>query len=136
MQRRLVAGVLAAALAAAGTLVLVLYVSGAERRALAGEETVDVLVVREEITRGTKGEEVAELVESEQVPAKVRALDGVEDLESLQGRVAAIDLMPGEQVVASRFVDPAAMQASRIDVPEGLQVVTVSLEPQRSVGGS
>lgn len=135
MSRRVIAAVMAAVLAAVGTTALVLYVRTAEQRAIAGEETVGVLVVREEIPRGTRGEEIGDLVETEQVPAKVRAADGVDDLAAVKGRVASVDLMPGEQVVASRFVDPAQMQTGRITVPDGHQVVTVSLEPERTLGG-
>jgi pilus assembly protein CpaB len=47
-----------------------------------------------------------------------------------------VDLIAGEQVVSSRFADPAQLEAeSDVEVPEGLQEVTISLEPQRAVGG-
>jgi pilus assembly protein CpaB len=75
-------------------------------------------------------------VSRERVPAKVRATDSVDDLESLEGMVTSVNLVPGEQLVSSRFVTPAQLaEVSDVDVPEGLQEVTISLEPQRAVGG-
>jgi pilus assembly protein CpaB len=136
MQRRVIGVVAAVLLAAVGTLALVGYVRGAEARSLAGEETVEVLVVKDQIDRNTPTEELADLVATERVPAKVRAANGVASLDDLDGQVAAVDLMPGEQLVTTRFATPAQLaEQSGVDVPDGLQEVTVSLEPQRAVGG-
>ena len=134
--KRILGVVAAVLLAAVGTLFLVLYVKGAEERALAGEETVEVLVVAEPIEKGAPADAIAEAVIAERVPAKVRATGSVADLSDLQGRVASVDLMPGEQLVASRFLTPTQLEEEReVEMPEGLQEVTVSLEPQRAVGG-
>lgn len=136
MNKRILGIVAAVVLAAVGTLVLVAFVKGAENRALAGEQIVDVLVVSEAVIRDTPAADLADMVVTEQVPVKVRAEGSVDDLDDLEGRVTAVDLMPGEQLVASRFVTPAQLaEESEVDVPEGLQEVTISLEPQRAVGG-
>jgi pilus assembly protein CpaB len=136
MPRKIIGVVASIVLAALGTLILVAFVRGAESRALAGEQTVDVLVVTEAIDRNTPASEIADSVATEQIPAKIRAHGVVEDLDDLEDRVTSVALVPGEQVVASRFVTPAQLvQASQVDVPDGLQEVTISLEPQRAVGG-
>jgi pilus assembly protein CpaB len=136
MPRKIIGVVASIVLAALGTLILVAFVRGAETRALAGEQTVDVLVVTEAIDRNTPASEIADSVATEQIPAKVRADGVVDDLADLEDRVTSVALVPGEQVVASRFVTTAQLvQASRVEVPEGLQEVTISLEPQRAVGG-
>jgi pilus assembly protein CpaB len=136
MNRRVIGVIAAVLLAAVGTLFLTGYVRAAEDRALAGEETVEVLVVRDQIERETPSEELADRVSTERVPAKVRAADGVASLEDLDGQVASVDLMPGEQLVSTRFATPAQLaEQSGVEVPEGLQEVTISLEPQRAVGG-
>lgn len=136
MNRRIVGIVAAVLFAAVGTVLLVSFVRGAEQRALAGEEVVEVLVVAEPIERGTPVEQLADRVRTERVPAKVRADGGLEDLERLDGQVTAVALLPGEQVVASRFATPAQLEQDRdVDVPDGLQEVTVALEPERAVGG-
>jgi pilus assembly protein CpaB len=123
-------------LAAVGTFVLVAYVRGAEERALEGEQGVSVLVVSEPIEKGTPVSDIADRVTSELVPAKVQTAGTVEDLSALEGTVAAVDLLPGDQIVASRFIAPSAFQAARpVEVPEGLLEVTVSLNPERAFGG-
>jgi pilus assembly protein CpaB len=76
------------------------------------------------------------MVTTERVPAKVRASDGVGSLEQLEGQVTAVDLVPGEQLVRTRFVLPAQLvEQSGVEVPEGLQEVTIAVDPQRAVGG-
>ena len=136
MRRRLLAAFAALVLLVAGTLVLLAYVRGADARALAGTRTVEVLVVDELIPQGTPGSELADLVRTEVLPAKAALQGRVTDLSSLAGRVSTVDLQPGEQLLASRFEDPDDLQAAgTVAVPEGLQEVSVLLEPQRAVGG-
>jgi pilus assembly protein CpaB len=136
VRRRLLAAFAALVLLVAGTLVLLAYVRGADARAFAGARTVEVLVVDELIPAGTSGDELAALVRTELLPAKA-ALEGrVTDLSSLAGRVATLDLQPGEQLLASRFESPGDLQApGTVAVPEGLQEVSILLEPQRAIGG-
>ena len=136
MKSRIIGTALAVVLAAIGTFVLISYVRGAENRALAGERTVAVLVLEESISRGAEPAELEGKVRSTQVPAKVQAEGAVASLDELDGKVAAVDLVAGEQVVASRFIAPETLaQTGDIKVPEGLQRVTVTLEPERAVGG-
>ena len=136
MNRTVIGVIAAVVLASVGTLMLVLYVQGAEARALAGQETVEVLVVTEPVARGTAAEDLARAVSTEMVPAKVRADGGITDLDELDGQWTSVDLLPGEQLVAARFLSAQDLADDRgIDVPEGLQEVTVSLDPQRVLGG-
>lgn len=136
MKRRVIGVVGALLLASVGALSLIGWAAAAEQRALAGERTVDVLVVREAITKGMPAEELAGLVEVEQVPAKVQAMGSVADLDDLSGKVTNADLVPGEQLVVARFVEPEVLaQQAEVQVPGGMQEVTISLEPQRAVGG-
>jgi pilus assembly protein CpaB len=118
-------------LAGIGTALLVAYVRSAEDRALAGEKTVGVLVVSDTITKGTKSEDIVAKVRLEQVPTKVLAKDAVANVGTLAGKVAVVDLLPGEQLVPSRFGSPE--QAAGI--PAGMLQVTVSLDPVRALGG-
>jgi pilus assembly protein CpaB len=134
--RRFLGVVTSVLLAAVGTALLVVYVNGAERRALAGEETVEVLVVTETIPRATSVDELAGRVRTELVPVKVRAEGSVTDLGQLTGKVTAVELVAGEQVVGSRFLEVADLgPAAAIDLPIGAQEVTISLAPHRAVGG-
>ena len=139
MSRKWIGVLVAVALAAAGTWVLVRYVQGAENRALEGEETVAVLVVNSPIAAGTPGQDIARSVQVELVPIKVQApgsFGSVEDLESLEGLVTSVDLVPGEQVIEARFITPETLdELDDIVVPDGLVEVTLSLSPERAVGG-
>jgi pilus assembly protein CpaB len=136
MGKRIIGVVAAVLLAAVGTMSLVGYVRGAEARALAGQETVEVLVLNEEVASDTPAEDLAAVVTRERVPAKVRPADSVESLDELAGMVTAVGLVPGEQLVTTRFATPAQLADSTgVEVPEGMQEVTISLEPQRAVGG-
>jgi pilus assembly protein CpaB len=135
VRRRLLAAIAALVLLVAGTLVLLAYVQGADARALAGTRTVEVLVVDQLIPEGTSGDELTEFVTTETLPAKA-VLDGrVTDLSDLSGRVATVDLQVGEQLLKSRFARPDSLQApGTVPVPDGLQEISVLLEPQRVIG--
>jgi pilus assembly protein CpaB len=136
VRRRLIAALAALVLAATGTVVLLAYVRGADARALAGTRTVDVLVVDRPVPEGTPAEELAELVRTERLPAKAAVLGVVTDLEELAGRVATVDLQPGEQLLAARFAAPEDLSVpGTVPAPEGAAEVSLLLEPQRAVGG-
>jgi|tagenome__1003787_1003787.scaffolds.fasta_scaffold20918774_3 pilus assembly protein CpaB len=134
--RRLLAAFAALLLLVVGTVVLLAYVQGADARALAGVRTVDVLVAEQPIPEGTSGDQLADLVRTEKVPAKTAVRGRVTDLSALAGTVADVDILPGEQLLSGRFVSPDARVApDQVEVPAGLQEVSVLLEPQRAVGG-
>jgi pilus assembly protein CpaB len=137
MSRRIVGFIAALLLALVGTVALVGYVASAERRALAGEELVEVYVVGSPVPSGTAAEEIEPFLTVEQVPLKVRAEGAVDNLPALTGLVTAVDLVPGEQLVTSRFVERSAFADREvgIDVPVDMIEVTVELDPQRAVGG-
>jgi pilus assembly protein CpaB len=136
VRRRFLAAVAALVLLVAGTAVLLAYVHGADNRALAGARSVDVLVVDKPIPAGTAGSDIAGMVSTEVVPAKVALPGRVTDLADLSGRVATVALEPGEQLLTARFQRPSDLQApGTVAVPAGLQEVSVVLEPQRAVGG-
>ena len=136
MRRRLIAAFAALLLTGAGAVVLLAYVRGADARALAGTETVEVLVVREPVPAGTSAEELGAFVATELFPAKALADGAVEDLDALAGRVTTVDLEPGEQLLATRFAEPGDLRTpGTVPVPAGAGEVSVLLEPQRAVGG-
>jgi pilus assembly protein CpaB len=136
MRRRLLAAFAALVLLFAGTAVLLAYVRGADARALAGVQTVEVLVADRVIPEGTSADRLSALVRTETLPRKA-AVDGrVTDLRELAGLVATVDVQPGEQLLRSRFGEAASGGTQgTVPVPAGLQEVSLLLEPQRAVGG-
>jgi pilus assembly protein CpaB len=136
MRRRFLAAIAALLLLVVGTAVLVGYVRGADTRALAGVQTVHVLVADELIPKGTTAADLAAMVSTEPLPAKAAVEGRVTDLATLAGSVATVDIQPGEQLLSSRFAKPDDLQApGTVAVPAGKQEVSVLLEPQRAVGG-
>ncbi len=137
MNRRLIGIVAALLLALLGTVALVAYVGNAEERALAGEQLVEVYVVTTPIASGTAADDLESYVAVEQVPTKVQAVGAVNSLPGLAGRVAAVDLFPGEQLVASRFIERSefADRMAGVEIPEDMIEVTIELDAQRAVGG-
>jgi pilus assembly protein CpaB len=136
MRRRLLAAIAALALACTGAFVLLSYVRGADARALAGVQTVDLLVVTAPVPEGTSAEALGPFLAVEAVPVKLAATDSLASLEGQAGRVTTTTLQPGEQLLASRLADPVSLVApDHVEVPPGMQEVTISLEPQRALGG-
>lgn len=142
MRRRVIGVVAALLLAGFGTFVLVGYVQGASERAAAGQELVNVLVVTGPVSARTPATELGALVELRQVPLESRAVGAVVDLAELGETVTSVELVPGEQIVAARFVDPSALEPERegvpipiVRVPEGMVEVSFAIEPERMLGG-
>ena len=126
----------ALALAIVCTAALVKYVRGAEHRALAGEELVDVLVAKDDVKAGTAGAELAAHVTAERVPAKVRADTAVTSFAQIEGLVTSVDIVKGEELLTSRFINPASFQGARsasVQIPDGANEVSFrkDLIPER-----
>jgi pilus assembly protein CpaB len=139
MNRKVVGLIVALALAAFGTIALAAYVNSAEDRALEGQELVEVYIVDDDIPAGLPGADVESRVRQDEIPATAVPGDIVVDLVELEGLVASVDLVPGELLIPGRFETPALFDRDRarvIDVPPGLQEVTLSLDPHRAVGGA
>jgi pilus assembly protein CpaB len=139
-RRRIVGVVAAVGLAVAGTFALVAYVQSAEDRALAGERVVDVYVATQPIPAGTPANELTGKVRRERVPAKVQANGAIARLGEINGSVAQIDLVPGEQLLKSRFAAPGSSPSQRspggTKIPAGWFQSTVLLEPAQALGGT
>jgi pilus assembly protein CpaB len=131
--RRRLLGVLAAVgLASIGTAILVAYVSAARDRAEQGGRLVEALVVTEPIAKGTKATELADKVKVVKVPVGAKAAGAVDDLRSLEDKVATVSLLPGEQLVGGRFSSEAVLAEG---IPADLLRVTLALDPERAMGG-
>jgi pilus assembly protein CpaB len=136
MKRRLLAAFAALLLLVVGTVVLLAYVKAADARALAGVQTTEVLVADQVIPEGTPADQLTTLVRTEVLPQKAAVEGRVTDLEELAGLVATVDVQPGEQLLLSRFGEVESGEAAgTVPVPQGLQEVSVLLEPQRAIGG-
>ncbi|WEV76984.1 RcpC/CpaB family pilus assembly protein [Janibacter cremeus] len=136
MSRRLLAAAVALVLTIIGTLVIVSYVAGADERAMSDLEPVKVLVVTEEIPKGTSAGQLADRVALETVPASAKAPGALSSLDEVSGQVVETELATGEQLPAHRFVEPDALAAAgEVEAPAGMHQITVRLDRTRVVGG-
>ncbi len=137
MKTRLIGAIVAIVLALVGTVVLTGYVRGADARAADGAAFVPVFVVTEEIPEGTAAEAISDFITVKQLPAMSAVPGRVTKLSALAGMVTDAELMPGEQLIKSRWVDPAELAArGQVDLPDGMQALTIALPVERVVGGT
>lgn len=134
--KRSVALLLAVALAAVATVALVSYVQGLEDRAFEGVETVQVFVAKDTISLGMPAETAIGrgLITRETIPRKFRATGVILSLEQIKGKVAAIRIAKGEQILAERFV-AAAQVARGLPIPEDRQAMSFDVDIPRGVAG-
>jgi pilus assembly protein CpaB len=136
MGRRLVAIFAAAIVALLGVTAVLLYARGADDRAVASQEPVNVYVVQSVVPAGTTLKDAVQngLIVKTSVAAKgqpVGALTGVDG--SNGGLYAVSDIQPGEYVLSARFgVKPVGTKA--IEVPAGMVAVSVALSDPARVG--
>ncbi|QTG80818.1 Flp pilus assembly protein CpaB [Arthrobacter crystallopoietes] len=135
MKSRLLAGFLAVVLALVGGLLVFAYAGNANDRAMAEMEPANVLVVASQVPAGTAVEALGEYVQTTSLPSTAIAASAIRDLSGFEGKVTAVDLVPGEQLLAERMVAPEDLTGGTIEVPKGLQEVSFQLEPQKVVGG-
>ncbi|WP_022887200.1 Flp pilus assembly protein CpaB [Glaciibacter superstes] len=136
MKIRLISALIALAIAVVGVALIASYVQDADHRALAGAETRDVLVVSEAIPAGTPTEQLADYVQLKTLPIMAIADEAIADLSDFSSTVTSVGLVSGEQLLSSRLVDPATLEAgSAIPVPDGLEEVTIQLGAAQVVGG-
>ena len=137
MKSRLLGGITALVLAIVGTMMLVNYVSQADRRAQASLEPVNVVVVDKSVPAGTRVEDLGAFIKVRSMPGAAKASDALSALDVTSGQVTSVGLEPGEQLLASRLIDPATLTTpGAVEVPAGMQEVTILLPPERVVGGT
>lgn len=136
MKTRLLGGIAALLVAIVGTVLLVSYVQNADKRAMAGTETQSIYIVQQAIPAGTPADKISASVVKKEVPKVALASNNVTDLASLGSKVTAVALVPGEQLLSSRLVEEQAfLGPSRVQVPAGLQEITLKLPIERVAGG-
>ncbi|WP_246018821.1 Flp pilus assembly protein CpaB [Arthrobacter crusticola] len=112
-----------------------IYVKGADTRALQGVEPTEVLVVQEQVPAGTPVSELSAFLQAEALPQSAVPKDSLNTLEGQDGKITAADLMPGEQLLAARLVAPEQFSPGTVPVPQGLEEVTILLAPERMLAG-
>jgi pilus assembly protein CpaB len=135
MQRRLIAAIAAVILAGIGAILLFNYVATADARAMEGQQPTDVLVVTQPIEAGTLGSHLAGYVEKRQLPLTAIVPGALTSLDQVAALATTTDLAPGEQLITSRFAEPGTSADGEVAIPNDMQLVSIALEAQRTVGG-
>lgn len=137
MRIRIIAVSIAAVLAIVGVIVLVAAFRAANQSSTAGAQMVSVLVVKAEIPAGTSAALLGDAIQTESIPAGYLVDGALTKTSQLVGKVAAVTLQPGEQVLDTRFVTPSALAnaGGSAAVPAGMQQVSIAVDAQRTAAG-
>ena len=131
----MVAAFVAAALALGAFVSIFLYVRNADVRALNGVVAKNVYVVVNPITKGTLAENLGTNIQLTKVPAMAVPDQAVYDLAEIQSKAASVDLVAGEVLLTSRFVDPAVAAEDAVAVPKGMEQMSLLVKPEQVRGG-
>src|SRR4051812_9770878 len=135
MDRRKVLLAVAAVIAALGTLLVFLYVRGADTRADQRYDAVQVLRVVKPIAAGETVEaaQAAGKIESGSVSKKDLLPDALTGTESVAGKIAVTNMFPGEQLIGSKF--GATGSSNGLAIPKGKIAISVNLSDPARVAG-
>jgi pilus assembly protein CpaB len=139
LKGRLLTVILAVLLALAGTAGVLLYVHGANNRALQGQKAVAVLIAIQPIPAGTNAGTALRsgLLTSQELPASAVPVNAVRSLSGgLSALVLSSPLPPGQLLLKPMLVTAAAATAQgALAIPRGMVAVTVPLCLSAAVAG-
>jgi pilus assembly protein CpaB len=138
MQSRVLATLVAVVLALAATAALVVYVNGADRRAVSGQEPRMVWVAAQLIKAGTSGQTARNTGQIKQVPVpnKNVVAGAVLSMPQIENRYAAVDIVAGEQLLLRRWVGAEDVAGRRLlQIEPGHQALAIEMDMVRQVAG-
>ena len=135
MDRRKALLAVAAVIAALGTMLVFLYVRGADTRADERYEAVQVLRVVKQIEPGETVEaaQIAGKFETSTVSQKDLLPEALTTTDGIAGKVAVSTIYPREQLTASKF--GATGVANGLTIPKGKIAISVNLTDPARVAG-
>ncbi len=135
MDRRKALLAVAAVIAALGTLLVFLYVRGADTRADERYGAVEVLRVVKPIAAGETVEaaQAAGKLETGSVSQKDLLPDALTGTEPIAGKVATTAIYPGEQLISSKFGAGGAVTG--LQIPKGKIAISVNMSDPARVAG-
>jgi pilus assembly protein CpaB len=137
MDRRKVLLLVAAVIAALGTLLVFFYVNGADSRADQRYDAVTVLKAVKQIEPGETAEaaQAAGKIETSAVARKDLLIGAINGLDPIAGKVAVSTIYPGEQIVSSKFGAAGTAATSALSIPKGKIAISISLDDPARVAG-
>ena len=137
MTRRILTIVLAIVLAAVGTGAVLLYVKGADQRAIAGQKAVTVLAANQQVPAGTTaGTALADgMLRHQTLPASSVPSDAVRAITpQLKSLVLSADLPSGQLLLKPMLVTALAAHTG-LAVPKGMVALSLQFCLARDVAG-
>ena len=138
MQNRLLAIVVAIVLAIVAAMALVIYANSADRRAINEQAPVQVWVAAKAIDQGETINHAAQTAKIGQAeyPRRLVAEDAVRSLNQLDGKVAAVKIVPGELLLQSRWEDQQDVEGQNLlNIKRGFQAVSIQVDTTKQVSG-
>jgi pilus assembly protein CpaB len=138
MQSRVLAILVAVVLALVATAALVVYVNGADRRAISGQEPRMVWVAAQLIKAGTSGQTARNTGQIKQIPVpnKNVVAGAVLSMPQIENRYAAVDIVAGEQLLLKRWVGAEDVAGRRLlQIEPGHQALAIEMDMVRQVAG-
>jgi pilus assembly protein CpaB len=136
MQNRLLAIMVAIVLAVVSAMALVVYANSADRRAISEQSPVPVYVASSKIEQGETISEASGKIRVASIPRKALVENAVRSLTQISDRVAAVDILPGEQLIEGRWVTREQVEGENLlAVQTGFQAVSIQVDATRQVSG-
>jgi pilus assembly protein CpaB len=138
MQSRVLAILVAVVLALVATAALVVYVNGADRRAISNQSPRMVWVAATAIPAGTSGLTAINTrkIKQVEVPSRNIVNGAVLSVTQIQNRYAAVDLEAGEQLLQKRWVGAEDVAGGRLlPIQPGYQALAIGMDAVRQVAG-
>lgn len=135
MGRRTVLLIVAALIAALGTSMVFLYVRGADNRAQASQDPVEVLKAIEVINPGEtlQAAQAAGKIELGPVPTDQVLPGAVNTTSTIGDKVALSTIYPNEQIISAKFGSPGDQKV--LTIPDGQVAMSVNLTDTGRVAG-
>lgn len=136
MDRRRILLTAAAVIAALGTLIVFLYVRGADTRAANQYNAVPVLKAVKTIVAGESvaDAQAAGKIEQSTVGEGDRLPDALISLDAISTQIAQTTINPGEQIVGVKFADAPA-STSTLTIPKKMIAISINLTDTGRVAG-
>jgi pilus assembly protein CpaB len=138
MQSRVLAILVAVVLALVATAALVVYVNGADRRAISDQQPKLVWVAAQLIKAGTSGQTARNTGQIKQIPVpnKNVVAGAVLSMPQIENRYAAVDIVAGEQLLLKRWVGAEDVAGRRLlQIEPGHQALAIEMDMVRQVAG-
>jgi pilus assembly protein CpaB len=136
MQNRLLAIMIAIVLAVVSAMALVVYANSADRRAISDQAPVQVYVASQKIEQGETFEQATGKIRIASFPRSAVVAGAVRSLSQISDRVAAVDILPGEQLLDGRWVSREQVEGQNLlSLQPGSQAVSIQVDATRQVSG-